>query len=99
MTNHLPECYWVKLACRREAGHFSESHGAYEFCEACGKPCICDRLRACEERVLEAAWEAVAAVPAWSRIGSDVKSDIIAVIDELRVATEKHFEQWKVRNR
>ena len=49
MTEHLPEC-----PCNDKAAH-------PDGCLCCevASPCICDRLRACEERVLNAAREVV----------------------------------------
>lgn len=77
MTDHLPECPVPAM----EAGH-GPLHP--EDAEA---NCICDELRACEQRVLDAAREAVAALPMMKIAGNFPlydADDVIAAIDELR---------------
>lgn len=46
--------------------------------------CICDRLRACEQRVLDAAREAVAAVGVRKDTSHDMRVQALAAIDALR---------------
>ncbi len=63
MTEHLPECPILKPCCDDE--QFPEHGFCGNFvgrCLHCMAECICDALRACEERVLNAAREAVSAV-------------------------------------
>ena len=55
MTDHLPEC--KALDVMPEATTMFHSTSRQWFWE---HGCICDRLRACEQRVLDAAREAVA---------------------------------------
>lgn len=53
MTDHLPECPLLE-PCDDEVadhGYCSMQHGV--FCIHCQQWCICDRLRACEQRVRE----------------------------------------------
>ena len=49
--------------------------------------CCCSRLRACEQRVLDAAREAIAALDIGRdvRFSVDVKADALAAIDALRL--------------
>ena len=51
MTDHLPECPLLEPCDDDvpEHGYCSMQRGA--FCIHCHQWCICDRLRACEERV------------------------------------------------
>lgn len=51
MTDHLPECF--ASLCECDDTHFKSTD--------CDFSCICPSLRACEQRVLDAAREAVAA--------------------------------------
>ena len=46
MSDHLPECF-LATACKHE--YYDEPPVQ---CANCGKECICDRLRACEARVI-----------------------------------------------
>lgn len=51
MTDHLPECPLLE-PCDDEVaehGYCSMQHGV--FCIHCQRWCVCDRLRACEQRV------------------------------------------------
>ena len=61
MTEHLPECPILKPCCEDE--EFPEHGFCGNFvggrCLHCMAECICDALRACEQRVLDAAREAV----------------------------------------
>lgn len=61
MTEHLPECPILKPCCEDE--EFPEHGFCGNFvggrCLHCMAECICDALRACEDRVLDAAREAV----------------------------------------
>ena len=52
MSEHLPECMWPK------------NDGTCEQCQffECECTCICDRLRACEARVIGAAVQRVEAI-------------------------------------
>ena len=72
MSDHLPECpYQPEIFSR---GQF-------------GNPCICDRLRACEQRTLSAARDAVAALPTYGGPYSGYtvsKNRALAAIDALR---------------
>ena len=85
MTEHLPECCFAPHVCD------------VNLCQRCHAFCICNQLRACEERVLrrglDAAREAVAALlPSefWEGIEGRppqwwiVKAEAIAAIDALK---------------
>lgn len=61
MTDHLPECPWPTPPCSHTPLHDRQPL----FCIDCLTECVCDRLRACERRVLDAALEAVAALDRW----------------------------------
>ena len=99
MTDHLPECQPTMCRC------------CDPDCESC-ETCICDRLRACEQRVrsaelaeakallasrdeawfaaVEAARDAVAAIPHWDEDSGESlfracdKDDALAAIDALK---------------
>ena len=86
MIDHLPECYQYE----HSRNHFDDY-----WCDSdCDADCICDRLRECEERVLEAAMEAVEEVPQWySDLTKDengsvaaecLVEDVIAAINVLK---------------
>lgn len=63
MSEHLPECPILKPCCDDE--EFPEHGFCGNFagrCLHCMAECICDALRACEERVLDDARKAVAAL-------------------------------------
>ena len=70
MTEHLPEC----------------PHSEPALSPGFLVMCICDRLRACEQRVLDAAREAVAALDIGRdvRFSVDVQADALAAIDALK---------------
>lgn len=75
MSDHLPECIYAPRNVDPDKG-----------IEWGGSPCICDALRACEERVLDAAREAVAALKPSNTIDPDalwVWEDALAAIDAL----------------
>jgi hypothetical protein len=65
MTEHLPEC---PCLCTDEAS-----------CLCYTADCICDELRACEDRVLNAAREAVAIAPMGSGAYNTKAADIAAI--------------------
>ena len=65
MSKHLPECPVIALLIKGNS-------------VAAGS-CICSKLRACEQRVLDAAREAVAALPEYR-----MRDTCVAAIDELR---------------
>lgn len=82
MIDHLPECIYVPRNVDPDKG-----------IEWGGLPCICAALRACEQRVLSAAWVAVGNVGvATATHGDDwrdrdpalVKRDALAAIDDLK---------------
>ena len=57
MSDHLPECPLLE-PCDDEVpehGYCSMQHGV--FCIHCHQWCICDRLRACEQRIRQAIVE------------------------------------------
>ena len=65
MTEHLPEC-WLYQPCRSSDGpqHAMQESIAgipVKVCGLCMEGCICERLRACEERVIAAAIQQVTA--------------------------------------
>lgn len=75
MSGHLPECDWNN-ACHlykavRAEGIIDRTwqkhndHYKVGKCVQCGVACICDRLRACEERMRAACISAVEAQPFW----------------------------------
>lgn len=53
MTDHLPECDWLE-DCLRPEGHEAANHSTApgSACYHCGNYCNCDKLLACENRVL-----------------------------------------------
>lgn len=55
MTDHLPECPWPTPPCSHTPLHDRQPL----FCIDCLTECVCDRLGACERRVLDAAQEAI----------------------------------------
>jgi hypothetical protein len=64
MTEHLPECRLgepcdIDIA---EHGFCSMQVEEQFFCIHCMRECICERLRSCEQRVLDAARDSVAAI-------------------------------------
>ena len=65
MTEHLPEC---PCLCTDEA-----------YCLCYTAECICERLRACEDRVLNAAREAVARAPMGSGAYNTKAADLAAI--------------------
>jgi hypothetical protein len=63
MTEHLPECPILKPCCDDE--EFPEHGFCGNFvgrCLHCMAECICDALRACEARVIDAAVHRVEAI-------------------------------------
>ena len=63
MTEHLPECPILKPCCDDE--EFPEHGFCGNFvgrCLHCMAECICDALRACEERVIDAAVQRIEAL-------------------------------------
>ena len=63
MSEHLPECPILKPCCDDEEFPEHGFCGNYAGrCLHCMAECICDALRACEERVLEAAVQRVEAI-------------------------------------
>ena len=87
MSKHLPECF--ASLCECDDTHFTSID--------CDYSCICDELRACEQRVLTAARKAVAALPApfkargdfdtygpYNEGRMDMKDSALAAIDALR---------------
>ena len=77
MTEHLPECPILKPCCDDEQFPEHGFCGNYVGrCLHCMAECICDALRACEERVLNAAREAV----------------LSAVATKTRVVIHKRYE-------
>ena len=53
-------------------------------------PCICDRLRACEQRALDAARKAVAAVGVRKDTSHDMRVQALAAIAALRGSGNPH---------
>ena len=68
MTEHLPECPILKPCCDDEEwpehGFCGNAIGGR--CLHCMAECICDALRACEQRMLAAAREAVFGLPEYA---------------------------------
>ena len=77
MTEHLPECIYAP-----------EEFDFEQNIVWGGKPCICDRLRACEQRVLDAAREAVRSMVI-ETVGNSAATveQAVSVIDALREKT------------
>lgn len=65
MSDHLPECDW-REPCLRDEGHEAANHSTApgSGCYHCGDFCICDRLRACEQRV---AAETISRLDRWQQ--------------------------------
>lgn len=51
---HPPECF-LSEPCHPSLPEHDDLRGELSKCRTCGLPCICDRLRACEQRVLDEA--------------------------------------------
>ena len=51
MTEHLPECR-LTHRCHGLTGVEGKHTMKMDYCEACCRPCICDALQACEQRVI-----------------------------------------------
>ena len=68
MTEHLPECPILKPCCDDEEwpehGFCGNAIGGR--CLHCMAECICDALRACEQRMIAAAREAVVGLPEYA---------------------------------
>ena len=88
MSKHLSECF--ASLCECDDTHFKSTD--------CDFNCICPSLRACEQRVLDAAREAVVALKPWLEVETykggydccgcsttyDLMEDALAAIDALR---------------
>lgn len=76
MSDHLPEC-----PCANTSAH-------PDGCLCCevSSPCICDRLRACEQRVADEIWGAI-------RDGSQYKSGFEGGLDAAREAVDAMVTQ------
>lgn len=59
MTEHVPECELLEPCSEDIPEH---GYPLSIYCIHCERTCICDALRACEQRVLDAAVQRVAAV-------------------------------------
>ena len=90
MTEHLSECPILKPCCDDE--EFPEHGFCGNFvggrCLHCMAECICDELRACEDRVLNAAREAVVAL-CWRKqyegfVSTVDPQRVLAAIDALK---------------
>lgn len=92
MSDHLPECYWAKFACKRETGHWSDSRGAYEWCGSCQFPCICRNLRACEQRLTEGWCKAVCANSNYEA-GLDAARDAVEALHSDRTPIRAGFRR------
>jgi hypothetical protein len=94
MTEHLPEC--CALMCECDETHFRSID--------CDFSCICPSLRACEQRVLDAAREAVAATfIGWCKDYMNCtdyehvcgkRREIIAAIDALKEKPDV-LQKWR----
>ena len=88
MTEHLPECQILKPCC--DDVEFPEHGFCGNFvgrCLHCMAECICDALRACEDRVSAAAVQRVEAL-GWDYIHSSgeliIRAKAIDAINALR---------------
>lgn len=84
MSDHLPEC-----PMKQDCGELDARHTSETACQDCGRSCSCPELRACEQRVLDAAREAV--VAAYAKDSLAVRSQTewgieiaLAAIDALK---------------
>ena len=73
MNTHLQECIYTPENIDHDKG-----------IRWGGSPCICDELRACEQRMLDAAREAVAGVGVRKDTSHDMRVQALAAIDALR---------------
>ena len=64
MSNHVSECWCANRPCPRYPG---------ATCPC--RECICDELRACEQRVLDAARQAVAETQRWHEFSWGMDDD------------------------
>jgi hypothetical protein len=88
---HLPECR-LTHRCHGLTGVEGKHTMKMDYCEACCRPCICDELRACEQRVTE-QWESLRG---WGesyayKTGSDRGFDAgyVAALDAAEAAINK----------
>ena len=85
MNEHLPECP-LNEPCDidiTEHGFCSMQVEEQFFCIHCMNECICKRLRACEQRVIDAAVQIVEELPCKCNDGADYcdgQTDSIAAI-------------------
>ena len=75
LMDHLPECPagYVADLCTTDIDPVLQEPSC-NHCVGQGCICICNRLRACEQRVLDAAREAVAALTAGPQSGAPIPS-------------------------
>jgi len=88
MTEHLPECPILKPCCDDE--EFPDHGFCGNFvgrCLHCMAECICDALRACEQRITDDAVRRVEALD-WAFIHSTgeliTRAEAVAAIDAVR---------------
>ena len=82
MTEHVPECELLE-PCSADIPEHGFCSRQQTYCIHCERACICERLRACEARVLREAQLRVAALrDPWptSAPGTIKRSDAIAAI-------------------
>ena len=87
MRDHKPECVLSDPCSADEPRHGFCGNSDLSWCMHCEQQCICDRIKRAEDRVLDAAREAVAAVPhgiSWGT-GLHIHRDrALAAIEALR---------------
>ena len=89
MTEHLSECPILKPCC--DDLEFPEHGFCGNYvgrCLHCMAECICEQLRACETRVLEAAVQRIEALP-WTSETWNAHAERAAIIAAIRSARQK----------
>ena len=83
--NHLPECPagYVADLCTTDIDPVLQEPTC-NHCVGQGCICICNRLRTCEQRMLDAARDAVAGVGVRKDTSHDMRVQALAAIDALR---------------
>lgn len=89
MVDHLTECPLLE-PCSADTPNHGFCSRQNTICIHCERQCICDRLRACEQRVLDAAEASVERAHDWYELSEGLegrammKCDALAAIDALR---------------
>ena len=84
---HLPECF-LSEPCHPSLPEHNDLRGELSKCRTCGLPCACDRLRACEQRIMLMRYNEIRGWQAMKeRIAYDAGLD--AAVAAIRALKEK----------